>query len=324
MAAENETDRWRSVRALHKKLIDHYLIFEMTAIIVLSAVLMRIVFQSNASDSDKNALDIIGTVLMLAILLWRGRQWEYRRNMRQLVHEAASTNYNTTRKAVDQLRRNGLLTGRNGRLQGQNLSRADFFGAELAGANFRGANLTRVRLTDVDLRRADLRDVVLTRGVFGYTDLLGADLRGARADGAAFTNTDLPFTDLENTSLRAALLNWTFLLNANLQNADLRNANLEHAFLIGANLTHATFNENTKFDTGTCMPDDQYWTPSADLGRYTDPQHPDFWRSTDKASPAFPHDLDRWRKHIKKNLHVYQEDPLLTRKAYAQRRIAED
>ena len=324
MAGENETNRWHSVRAIHKKLIDLYQIFEITAIIALNTVLMRIVFQSDALDSDKNTIDIIGTLFMFAILLWRGRHWGYRRTMRRLVNEAANTNFKTVRNAVDQLRQKGLLTGRNGLLQGQDLSQADFFGADLGGANFRGANLTRVCLTDVDLRRADLRDVTLIRGVFGYADLMGADLRGARADGAEFTNTDLHFTDLENISLRAAQLNWTFLLNANLQNADLRNANLEHAVLIGANLQDATFNENTTFDSHTCMPDDQYWTPSTDLGRFTDPLHPDFWRSTDEASPALPGDLDRWRKHISKNLHVYQEDPLLTRKAYAQRRIAED
>ena len=72
----------------------------------------------------------------------------------------------------------------------------------------------------------------------------------------------------------------------NLQEADLRGANLQEANLWGANLQGADLGGAT-FDENTMLPDGTKWTPGTDMGRFTDREHPDFWRSDDPASPAY-------------------------------------
>jgi hypothetical protein len=34
------------------------------------------------------------------------------------------------------------------------------------------------------------------------------------------------------------------------------------------------------------LPDGTRWTPDTDMERFTDPQHPAFWRSDNRHSPA--------------------------------------
>ena len=48
-----------------------------------------------------------------------------------------------------------------------------------------------------------------------------------------------------------------------------------------ANLTGADFAEDTR------LPDGTHWTPDTDITRFTDPDHPRFWRSDDPESPAY-------------------------------------
>ena len=47
------------------------------------------------------------------------------------------------------------------------------------------------------------------------------------------------------------------------------------------NLEKVEFNEKTK------LPDGKKWTPDTDMARFTDPEHPDFWRSDFTGSPAY-------------------------------------
>jgi hypothetical protein len=44
---------------------------------------------------------------------------------------------------------------------------------------------------------------------------------------------------------------------------------------------------DTQFDEETRLPDDTKWTPDADMSRFTDPKHPEFWRSDFLFSPAY-------------------------------------
>ena len=71
------------------------------------------------------------------------------------------------------------------------------------------------------------------------------------------------------------------LAGANLREADLATTTLDGANLIGASVREARF---SKYAT---MPDGNWWTPETDMGRFTDPVHPDFWRSDDPNSPAY-------------------------------------
>jgi len=82
---------------------------------------------------------------------------------------------------------------------------------------------------------------------------------------------------LQGTNLYEANLREVDLTMVNLQGANLWGANLQGAVLIGANLQGARLGRAT-FDENTTLPDDTKWMPDTDMARFTDPDHPDFWR----------------------------------------------
>jgi hypothetical protein len=57
------------------------------------------------------------------------------------------------------------------------------------------------------------------------------------------------------------------LMDANLCGADLRNTNLKWADLT-----------RTRLDETTILPDGTTWTPQTDMGRFTDPDHSEFFQ----------------------------------------------
>jgi hypothetical protein len=65
-------------------------------------------------------------------------------------------------------------------------------------------------------------------------------------------------------------------MSFNMPRIGLSGANLQGADLTGA-----------KFDENTTLPDGTKWTPDTDMTRFTDPEHPEFWRSDIKWSPAY-------------------------------------
>lgn len=111
--------------------------------------------------------------------------------------------------------------------------------------------------------------------------LNGADLMDAHLQGA----------DLSQANLRDAILVAVKLQRANLSQADLQNADLAEANLRGANLTEANLQgvrwSDIRADEKTILPDGTHWTPLTDIHRFTDPDHPNFWRSDNPASPAY-------------------------------------
>lgn len=100
-----------------------------------------------------------------------------------------------------------------------------------------------------------------------FADLRGANLREADLKGVALEGANLQGAKLEYADLRGAEL-----VGANLQGAELDYANLRGAELAGANLELARLAESTT------LPDGARWRPGADLARFTDPEHPDFWQ----------------------------------------------
>jgi hypothetical protein len=112
--------------------------------------------------------------------------------------------------------------------------------------------------------------------------LNGANLMRANLEGVRMWDTDMVNTDLHAASLHGAKLERVNLKGANLWKADLsgmkmRDGNMEGADLMYANLTGAVF-ENVEFDAETRLPDGSHWSPQTDLGRFTNPRHPDFWK----------------------------------------------
>jgi hypothetical protein len=116
--------------------------------------------------------------------------------------------------------------------------------------------------------------------------LQGAFLVGANLQEAYLGRANLHEADLSGANLQGADLS-----GANLQEVGLSFTNLYGARLRGANLQEAEL-DVAEFDEKTALPDDSsversFWTPDTDMVRFTDPDHPDFWRSDDLLSPAF-------------------------------------
>lgn len=110
--------------------------------------------------------------------------------------------------------------------------------------------------------------------------LQDGSVRGANLWGANIESGDLGGADLQNINFWAANLRNTRLWS------DLRGTNLHAADISGAELSNYRFGSAT-FDETTKLPDGKNWSPETDMGRFTNPQHTDFWRSDDKRSPAF-------------------------------------
>lgn len=85
---------------------------------------------------------------------------------------------------------------------------------------------------------------------------------------------------LQDVTLEGVFMKFSNLRNATLVEVNLRGANLREADLEGADL------DNTEFDEYTVLPDGTNWGSNTDMTRFTDRNHPDFWRSDRPHSPA--------------------------------------
>ncbi len=92
--------------------------------------------------------------------------------------------------------------------------------------------------------------------------------------------------NLQGADLESAYLRGTSFANATLTGANLKNTNLFGAIFTGADLTDVQLT-GASYDARTVLPDGTFWTPGTDMTQFTDPVHPDFWRSDDPASPAY-------------------------------------
>lgn len=105
------------------------------------------------------------------------------------------------------------------------------------------------------------------------------------AEQANLWGADLEEADLGECKLRGANL-WAANLRGTRLWADLRGANLTLADLTDAQLTSA-IHGTVIFDELTTLPDGNRWQPNTDMERFTNPQHPQYWRSSDRRSPAY-------------------------------------
>jgi uncharacterized protein YjbI with pentapeptide repeats len=96
-------------------------------------------------------------------------------------------------------------------------------------------------------------------------------LQGANLAGASLWRANLHQADLQGATLRDAFLHYADLSQANLSDVDLSGAQLDYANLLAATL------ERTQFSETTTLPDGTPWTPTSDLARFTDRNHPQFW-----------------------------------------------
>ncbi len=95
-------------------------------------------------------------------------------------------------------------------LAGADLSRIDFRGANLKGANLSNTDMRRADLSGADLSGANLRNAYLRAVDFSGADLTGADLTGADIERAYFSKANLSGTILCRTKLHGADLTDAF------------------------------------------------------------------------------------------------------------------
>lgn len=131
-------------------------------------------------------------------------------------------------------------------------------------------------LINVSLEEANLQGVRLGR----------VDLRGARMDFANLSGGHLFFANMERADMSGVNFSGAVLTGANLRYADLVAADLRGTLLSEADLSHAKL-DRAQFDENTQLPDKTNWRKDVDLTRFTDPTHPNYWRSEMTESFAY-------------------------------------
>jgi len=122
--------------------------------------------------------------------------------------------------------------------------------------------------------RAKMQGVNLYQANLEKTDFYRSSLEGANLYDVVARNTNFAYTNLEGADFVCA---------------DLTGANLE-----GANLKDAVFFHPNQ--SPAILPDGKAWTTETEIERFTDPAHPDFWRSNSPESFAFIGNEEYWEK----------------------------
>jgi hypothetical protein len=200
------------------------------------------------------------TVLIIDTLNRRREQRrEERRTREQLIRQMGSQVNEVARRAVEELRAAGWLT--DGSLQD----------ADLRVANLEEAKLWDADLQGINLQWAKLKKANLNRAVLVGANLKQANLQAARLNGA----------DVRGANLFEAKLYRVGFYDAKLNDADLSGAHCEGTQFVNADLQGINFTD-VFMDELTVLPDGCNWTAEADLKRFTDEKHPQFWRPTVK------------------------------------------
>ena len=173
----------------------------------------------------------------------------------QLTRQLGSNVNEVARRAAEELRAHGWLV--DGSLQECDLRVANLEEAKLWDADLQGANLQWAKLKKANLNGAGLAGANLTQANLQAARMRGADLRGACLFEARLYRVSFHDALLCDADLRG-----THLEGARFDNADLRGAQLEGAI----------------FDNLTILPDGSAWCPEADLARFTQAAHANFWR----------------------------------------------
>lgn len=278
---EQPEDRWETIKAIWAK-DEHrwlYVIVGLVAGFLLGVTIRDFIldnpgWRETLANLFPEAFGISVTVLVLNGLADRRTRLEEKRD---LIFKMGSSIREIAVPASEALRRHGWL--QNGSLKKANLRYADLQGANLENANLQGADLWCAKLQMADLSRARLQEVDLRAWLEGAkldeADLQGADLTGANLQKAHFVEANLQEVMLHNANLQEARI-WI----ANLQGADLLAAKLQGANLSYANLQGVKHLSQAYFDKDTILPDgtNRSALEREQLDRFTDPNHPNFWR----------------------------------------------
>ncbi len=144
---------------------------------------------------------------------WREDKVAEAKLKEELTWQVRSKSNETAKLAIDRMRHNGWLTGKDSLLKNIDLSGSNLSGADLSNANLSKSNISRVNLKGADLRWANLSGVDLRWANLSDANLIevilkGADLRWANLSRAYLSGADFTDTVLQETTLPDGKL-WT-------------------------------------------------------------------------------------------------------------------
>lgn len=258
-------------------------------------------------------ISIVVTVFILDLINRHRNEQQRMRELREALSRQLGSGVNVqAKRATEELRYYGWLD--DGTLQGLDLKHANLENLDLIQANLQGSTFDRADMKGIQLHyaqmqkstlcRTHLQDAVLYEANLQEADLSDANLAGATATGINLKQAKLRTTNLTNAELSNADLSHATLANAKMQGAKLNLANLEGTDLFGADLQNVQLNganlkgARLKFaklegaqikpsrfglaqlDETTILPDGSTYQPElglAQLERFTNRNHPDFW-----------------------------------------------
>lgn len=153
---------------------------------------------------------------------------------------------------------------------------------DLSALRFQGRDLGGVTIWVAKLDDFDFDEVVLNKASLSHSSAQRARFVAASIEDAVLIKNDLQDAIFTNARMDGVILAESDLRNARMQGAHLRYADFSEANVAGTNfrgaiLDHAQF-AAAQFSTETILPDGAFWTPDTDLTRFTDPQHPAYFR----------------------------------------------
>jgi uncharacterized protein YjbI with pentapeptide repeats len=236
---------------------------------------LRQAFLDSYTNLSAELLSIALTLSVISVLsrLRERRLFTQEREKATLLKRLPTVELDEKREILKRLRDEDALfdgTLHNLNMASVDLQNLDFSHADMEGINLTSAKLSHSRFTGADLQGANLSKATLRFARCENVRLLEANLTRADLQMTNLTDADLRYAELENADLRGAILDA----------ADLRGANLSGANLSGACL-ELRFDERpfsaAKFDGATILPDGANWNAEADLRRFTNPDHAEFW-----------------------------------------------
>jgi len=290
MAVQSRRDEIKEIHIAYK---DFYQIGGGLFLILVLVIIGSWIFGQNAFELEGDFLgyvtnvameflSVVGTVIVVDQLnRWRARD----ERKKELFRQVKSRWNDVAVEALDQIWHESWFEEmveyyRDGgfvdldRVQwagGVDLSSVDLKKGHLRRANLQEADLRGVNLQEADLVEANLQEAFLFRANLQEADLWKANLQEANLWVANLQEADLVLANLEEAILFEANLQEADLRKANLQWADLRRANLQEANLVEANLQGAWLR-------GAILPDGTKWRRWTDMERFTNPEHPEFWK----------------------------------------------
>ena len=207
---------------------------------------------------------VLLSVFISVVIVGGWTEWRARvRLKRRLRREAGSRSNDIALSAVEWLREESWLIGKNSLLKNAKLDEANLTRAELSRANLEKATLNGARLNEAGLYRANLKGASLVSARLQPAILISACLEGANLH-----NAKLQGAHLSGANLRGAYMMWAELDGAHLKFEDL----IDPRYTATSNIPPAI------------LPDGNNWTEDTDMGKFTYENHIDFKETLKKIN----------------------------------------